>query len=917
MLGELQMDPKTEPILSIVQTLLLAEAGAVSRESIRNKVTSALGLNPLWADVDVESLVKELETRFNVHIGHATMLQDVKDHVSWLPGRSGELSWTYWRRYRQYMEKRLAPASLTRLDDSTGDILGLLEDPQREGPWDRRGLVVGHVQSGKTASYTGLICKAADAGYKVIIVLAGIHNNLRAQTQMRLDEGFLGYDSYERRGIGVGVVPKETANRPDTLTNRSESGDFSRKVAENSGISPGLKPLLFVVKKNVSVLRNLLEWVKFAAPQNAQGKHATDIPLLLIDDEADNASIDTRTQGFDGLTPDEDHEPTRINQQIRRILAAFNRSAYVGYTATPFANIFIHNRGRTEQEGDDLFPRSFIINLPTPSNYCGPSKIFGLDTEDYDDTESLPLVRICSDFQTDVGQGWMPARHKSPHRPLFDGKPQLPDSVQQAILSFVLACAVRRCRGHLTAFNSMLIHVTRFTAVQDLVTSQVQTFVGEIRRVLKYGTPADSIYQQLEQLYHSDTRPTSQRFQSKEPALLVPDWAAVAAQLGAVAERLDHVRQINGVAGDVLDYLNHKTTGLDVIAIGGDKLARGLTLEGLTVSYFLRASNMYDTLMQMGRWFGYRPGYLDLCRLYTTDDLCEWFEHIALASEELRREFDHMATIGETPEQYGLKVKSHPALLVTSRVKMKHGTPIAISFAHSLSETVVFKPDAMAIERNWKLLEELLPGRPPEKPRDTVALWRNLEANQITRFLDSYQGHTAATAVNLTLIARYIELQQNNDELTNWTLAVCGGELEQLPLPWPVRGVQRAKNTRAGRDYRVMDEGRFTIRRLLSADEGIDLSEAQKALALEITLKDHVNKQKTTATPTRPSGEAIRTVRSPKNGLLLIYPIVVQNEPDFTPAYPLVGVGVSLPGSQHAEAKVNYVVNNPYYENLI
>ena len=150
------------------------------------------------------------------------------------------------------------------------------------------------------------------------------------------------------------------------------------------------------------------------------------------------------------------------------------------------------------------------------------------------------------------------------------------------------------------------------------------------------------------------------------------------------------VREINGTAGDVLDYDAHHATGLNVIAIGGDKLARGLTLEGLTISYFLRASRMYDTLMQMGRWFGYRPGYLDLCRLYTTPDLAEWFQHITEASEELRQEFDHMVAVGGTPKQYGLRVKSHPALMVTSRVKMRHGTELQLSFAASIPRRSCF-----------------------------------------------------------------------------------------------------------------------------------------------------------------------------------------------------------------------------------
>ncbi len=167
---------------------------------------------------------------------------------------------------------------------------------------------------------------------------------------------------------------------------------------------------------------------------------------------------------------------------------------------------------------------------------------------------------------------------------------------------------------------------------------------------------------------------------------------ALSPLLGQVVSSIE-VRQINGSARDILDYELNRETGLNVIAIGGDKLSRGLTLEGLTVSYFLRASRMYDTLMQMGRWFGYRPGYLDLCRLYTTPELNEWFQHITEANEELRQEFDHMAAVGGTPRDYGLKVMSHPALMITSRVKLRTGIELQLSFAGSISETVVFHRD--------------------------------------------------------------------------------------------------------------------------------------------------------------------------------------------------------------------------------
>src|SRR5690606_36186861 len=342
------------------------------------------------------------------------------------------------------------------------------------------------------ANYTGLICKAADAGYKIIIVLAGLHNNLRAQTQMRLDEGFLGYETNPSRDkqklIGVGEIDPTVC--PNFVTTRLENGDFSARLARNIGITPEERPWLFVVKKNKSVLNSLLKWLTNHVadtidPMTGQ-KIITKLPLLVVDDEADNASVDTGEQEFtaEGL-PDKDHEPKAINSLIRRILKIFSRKAYVGYTATPFANIFIHDQGETEKEGPDLFPSAFIVNLGTPSNYIGPSKVFGLSSEEGRDG-GLDLARIVSDHCAEDGKsGWMPVGHKSTHTPLIDGVEELPKSLEEAIHAFILACVVREIRGQGRQHSSMLVHVTRFNRVQEHVRDQVESYVQQLKQRFK------------------------------------------------------------------------------------------------------------------------------------------------------------------------------------------------------------------------------------------------------------------------------------------------------------------------------------------------------------------------------------------------------------------------------------------------
>jgi hypothetical protein len=800
---------------------------------------------------------------------------------------------------------------------------------------------VGHVQSGKTGNYTGLICKAADAGYKIIIVLAGLHNNLRAQTQMRLDEGFLGYETKpsneELRTIGVGWIDSDPAIRPNFATNRSNGGDFSAAAARNLGISPEQRPWLFVVKKNKSVLERLNRWIRnhvanVEDPETGR-RIVTNLPLLLIDDEADHASVDTGGQAFDGEgNPDEEHEPKAINRLVRRILFSFSRSAYVGYTATPFANIFIHERGRTKEEGPDLFPASFIINLGAPSNYVGPAKIFGSANAD---EEGLPLVHPVCDFADSETQGWMPPKHKGSHRPRFAGEDRLPPSLTKAIQSFFISCAVRRLRGQGDQHASMLIHVTRLNAVQQEVTRQVHEYVRQSRQRLTRQVDSAVLLSELEQLWFGDFQPTSDRIRNRYPdgaGSGAETWEQVRAMLPETVADIQ-VRMINGTAKDALDY-DDNGTGLKVIAIGGDKLARGLTLEGLSTSYFLRASRMYDTLMQMGRWFGYRPGYLDLCRLYTTSELIEWFQHISAAAEELREEFDLMAATGGTPRDYGLKVQSHSTLMVTSPLKMRSAKSLMLSFSGQLLETVVFHRDTELLAANLvagqSFLESL--GEPHElNPRRVRSgnkqewdglLWRQVDASRVVEFLQTYSTHRAAQRVISPILAEFVQTMSASGELTNWTVAVVGA---QGGKQYTIAGglETRMLKREVGTDL----NDRYSIRRLLSPrDETIDLDEAQWNAALKITRqawRGDPGRLQSSAEPDAPNGPAIRQVLGfgadgipphPERGLLMLYYIdpeksgVAGNEP-------LLAFGISFPGS-NSGPKIQYKVDNVYWEQV-
>jgi hypothetical protein len=939
-----------QKVVKIVQELLQDEdeKSSITPSLILEKTNLVLAMNPRWGiDLDLELVCDELIRRFSLWIGQDTTIQSNIDHTHWLDAKRKH-DWRYWQRYREWLERSLSIKAVDSLDRSTDSVLGLLEDPLRGGSWSRRGLVVGHVQSGKTSNYTALISKAADAGYKIIIVLAGLHNNLRAQTQIRLDEGFLGYETKpvpeDIRIIGVGEIDGDPAIRPNYATNRSERGDFNTAAARNLGIAPEERPWLFVVKKNKTVLERLYRWIRNHVANShdldSGRKIVTNLPLLLVDDEADHASVDTGEQPFnsDG-TPNDEHQPTAINSRIRKILHSFSRSAYVGYTATPFANIFIHERGATREEGPDLFPSAFIINLAAPSNYIGPAKVFGRPSPS-GRVGRLPLVREVSDHCNEDGRsGWMPIGHKSGHIPVHEAQDGLPRSLIEAIDAFVLACAVRKIRGQEREHASMLIHVTRFNSVQSHVRNAVHSHVSRMAQRLSRRIGHEPVMERLEELWRTDMLPSMEEIRSQpelDGSQLIPDWSDLAALLPEVTADIQ-VRAINGTAKDALDYIEHAEAGLKVIAIGGDKLARGLTLEGLCVSYFLRASRMYDTLMQMGRWFGYRPGYLDICRLYTTDDLVEWFDHITDAAEELREEFELMAASGATPRDYGLRVQSHPVLMVTSRLKMRTARNLMISFSGQLLETVSLYAQPSVLKHNLSVFHTLVTGlgQPEIDPlrihqgrefRWSGYVWRSATSQEVVAFLDGYRTHPDALKVNSSLLAEFIQGMSAKGELTNWTVAVVGASdapeerTHQLNSHIKIKMVQRKRTDSEGPGY--------AIGRLLSPrDESIDVDEATWIAARDLTIsawRQDPARALTVAEPDLPSGAALRRIRGQgapglpaqlDRGLLLLYLLDPTYEAAKLPpgAPPVVAFGISFPGSDSG-VKVEYKVNNVLWE---
>jgi hypothetical protein len=918
----------------IIALQLLRRVVNPTQEDIWEKIKKAMQtVEVTEKDFDVEALRIDIEAGLNVWVRAGGALDSTEPHVEWLTDtmsfiaeERAKTDWQFWRRYERYLrEVRRRPESVIRaLDRNTTTILKRLEDPTRRGDWDRRGMVVGSVQSGKTSNFTGLICKAADAGYKIIVVLSGLYNNLRAQTQFRLDEEFLGQESdkglvpSEQNRIGVAKLYAERHPIAHWLTNSSEKGDFSLRVQIQAGVTPGGDPILFVVKKNVSILKNLNAWMR-TAPQVEGGK-VRGLPMLVIDDECDLASINTKV--VESADADE-YDVTAINREIRTLLHSFERVAYVGYTATPFASIFIDPDRPHAEYGEDVFPRSFIVSLPQPSDYIGPVEVFGLDADPSlatQDAEGQPIVRPVDDYADLIPDG---------HDKELVVK-DLPDSMKVAIKAFILACAIRRFRGQGNQHCSMLIHVSRYVSVQKQLTEKIREELEKLQNRIRYhdgarGRGESGIYEGLRRMWDEDFVPTTRKMR---PAAAIATWNQIVPHIEPASSKIA-IKTINGTIQDVLDYRMQKD-GLSVIVIGGDKLSRGLTLEGLVVSYYLRAANMYDTLMQMGRWFGYRLGYEDLCRIYTTQDLIHLYRWIAMATDELRRDFAQMEEIGATPNDFGLRVRMHPGrILITSLNKMRAGTRLPVSYADHMIQTLGFHKDPRVIERNIRVTERFIQAlKGPNQAAGAVRtghFWTDVPVERVLEFLSTFTVHPDnPPEVNSELIVRYINTRVEDGELTRWTVALVGGDGATITLG----GLSVSSSMRKPPDnVSSTREDKVTLNGLTSpVHEAADLTEAQYESALAVSVarwnfeaERGEGSRRSKEPPKVPRPKDIRALRSPTHGLLLLYPIDLKSSKWEVEGCPIaIGFGVSFPPSDNAMAKpIHYMVNKRYLDDFI
>lgn len=726
---------------------------------------------------------------------------------SWLTNqRQIKLNWNtddltnYRNRYMQYLIKIGRPAKyVDETKRSSLEILKKMGDPISESEFYVKGLVVGSVQSGKTANFNAVINSSIDSGYKLIIVLSGIMEDLRKQTQQRIEKEVVGYSKAGSGFLGVGKIQPfgelGDNNVSQIVIPTSIESDFKKTIKE-ADFSLNNKNIL-VCKKNTGVLKNLILWLSDYLNENKE-KH--DIPFLIIDDEADNASLNN--MGDRGK-----EYASTINGHIRALLGLFNRKTYLGYTATPFANVLqdkneapeskwlisYREKGETKTKEftqvPNLFPEDFIELLYPPSVYIGAKHFFETRIENIKKIEPLvpPPIRdhiecfpnrVVTETKqptTNFGIGTRATKKDDPF-PLF-----IPESLKEAIMCFIISTAIRLSRKEemhesylRQPHNTMLIHISRYITWQNSTKELIVEYVDDLSSNLNNDLPnsPNSIYSVFERTWYKYYAYVMENISTYLPDdyednFLTKKTFDDIKQLLVEAIRGLEVVAVNSVSGDTLSY--PEKTEKKYIAIGGNKLSRGFTLEGLTINYFTRNTNFADTLLQMGRWFGYRPGYLDCCKLFTTRNNIDKFDLTTTTIEELEYEFKDMNKLNKTPAEFILWIKSNPNVIRVTRASItKNTVERRIDYSGRIEQSTKFEISKSRIENAWNGFERLCASIEWSTEIENFFSYKT-DSRGLYEFLDL---ENSFTNFEIPGAKEYIKLCNETGKLINWTIAI-------------------------------------------------------------------------------------------------------------------------------------------------
>ncbi|MCX4666992.1 Z1 domain-containing protein [Streptomyces sp. NBC_01381] len=699
------------------------------------------------------------------------------------------------------------PDAIEDLDSASTRVVSLLNHP-KEPDFSTRGLVVGYVQSGKTTNFTSVMAKAADRGYKLFIVLAGIHNGLRRQTQARLAQQLVESNPTswsQLTGLDRDFVPTENAAS-------FFGGSNSTHV-------------LCVVKKNATVLRKFALWLESASDYLQQA------PALVIDDEADQASVAT----------------TSINPLILRILDTLPKAAYVGYTATPFANVLI------DPAAKDLYPSDFIVNLPQPKAHFGTEVLFGryaLDGEDPEDVDDgYDMIRS-------VPAEDVPLVSPSTRADADGFTPEITDTLEEAVQYFWLTSAARRVRGTGNKHATMLIH----TSMRIQVHNSFRIPLKKIRAHTLDHLDDPGTLRRLRTLWDEETaRVAAEDFgETKVPFdTLLEELPGVIGDCRIIMDNSD--------SEDTLDYDNGPVVA---IAVGGNKFSRGLTLEGLAVTYFVRAASAYDTLLQMGRWFGFRHGYADLPRVWMTDELHAAFRHLATVEADMRRDIDVYLHENETPQTFAVRLRTHPVLRVTAAAKMQSAIRASAAYGGRRIQTRYFHTRADWLRDNQNAARDLVRRAVAEavtqdsRPEDGRHILHGVPHTDVLDFLSRYRFHESSQECDAALISSYVRRRVQQGSLLRWNVAIVGNRAGDTDTDFTFApDIAVGRITRARLQSPTGEPDFADIKTLMSrADATVDLVDVPRGLE-----EDEIKRE--------------RRKQLPDTGLLVLYPIDKDSRP--------------------------------------
>lgn len=743
----------------------------------------------------------------------------------------------YWPPVVQDFERSGWAAERIEAVNKSSNIVVAHTPQPTTGSFDSRGLVVGYVQSGKTTNFISVIAKMADEDYRLVIVLSGVHNGLRKQTQLRLKQQL------------EDLLPDRWLMLTDAVH------DFHAPTGGPLALLSQEKTAVAVVKKNAAVLRRLVSWLTSTPAQQALKNRA----VLIIDDEADQASVATKS----------------INPLVNRLLKVARKVTYIGYTATPFANVFI------DPASEDLYPRDFILNLPRPEGYFGPERIFGRDAVegelDGEEIDGYDMVRVVPD--SDVDQ-LRPSGASS-----VGFVPTVTDDLRDAMLWFWLATAIRRLRGD-SGHSTMLVHTSLKIDVQESYRHPLETFAQRTLRGLANGDP--------------ETVGSLQRVWNREVSAVTPIAGVATPALEEALQVLPGVLAANRVILDNFRSPERLVYGDDpivAIAVGGNTLSRGLTLEGLVVSFFIRSANAYDTLLQMGRWFGYRPGYEDLPRIWMTESLRLAFRHLAAVEAEMRADIDGYQKLGLTPTDLAVRIRTHPSLRITA--KMGAAQPSYVSYAGRRLQTRFFKADDDEWLRNNQdaadrlVAASLTYGTLDED--DHRVLIRDVPVRLVLDFIERYLVHEDSPDLDTKLMSKYIRHQNAADSraLSSWSVAVVQGDGPE----WTVGGLS----------VNTVVRSRLADGRANRADIKTLMSKQDRVLDMDLSIADARSLTEPQLMQRRNDDPITR-----ERGLLVLYIIDKTSRPlngrgraPLDAARPVVGVGVVFPGEAVERTRID------------